>query len=414
MAAFKYTAMDHNGKESKGIVDADSVKHVSLILREQNLIPIDIDFSQGEAASKIEVFSLSGFLSNISFFKPGISSLNLALITRQLATLIKSGLPVDESLKAISQQTEKISVRNIMLGVRAKLTEGYSLASSLNDYPSVFPKIYRSTVGSGEQAGKLDLVLERLAKYTESRHNLKQKISHALVYPIVLTVVAILIVILMLTYVVPKVVGVFVSTGQTLPLLTRILISLSGFLQNWWVLLIFSFLVCYLCTKALLRKKEIKKKYHKFLLKIAILGKIIRNINSARFTRTLNILNSSGVPINEALTISSTVVNNLAMKEAIENAAVEVKEGNSISTSLDKSKLFPAMTIHLISSGESSGELESMLESAANHQESEVSNTLSTMLSILEPALIIIMGIIVLTIVLAIMLPIFEMNQLVV
>ena len=411
MAAFKYTAMDHNGKESKGIVNADSVKHVSLILREQNLIPIDIDLSQGEPTSKIEVFSLSGFLSNISFFKPGISSLNLALITRQLATLIKSGLPVDESLKAISQQTEKISVRNIRLGVRAKITEGYSLASSLDDYPSVFPKIYRSTVGSGEQAGKLDLVLERLAKYTESRHNLKQKISHALVYPIVLTVVAILIVILMLTYVVPKVVGVFVSTGQTLPLLTRILISLSGFLQNWWALLIFSFLVFYLCTKTLLRKKEIKKK---FLLKIVILGKIIRNINSARFTRTLNILNSSGVPIIESLTISSTVVNNLAMKEAIENAAVEVKEGNSISNSLDKSKLFPAMTIHLISSGEASGELESMLESAANHQESEVSNTLSTMLSILEPALIIIMGIIVLTIVLAIMLPIFEMNQLVV
>tara|TARA_B100001250_G_scaffold394141_1_gene397667 strand:+ start:14642 stop:15886 length:1245 start_codon:yes stop_codon:yes gene_type:complete len=414
MAAFKYIAMDHNGKETTGIVNADSVKHVSSILREQNLIPIDIDFSQGEASSKEEVFSVSNSLSKISFFKIRISSLNLALITRQLSTLIKSGLPVDESLKAISQQTEKINIRNTMLGVRAKLREGYSLASSLDDYPSIFPKIYRSTVESGEQAGKLDLVLERLAQYTESRHNLKQKISHALVYPIVLTVVAISIIILMLTYVVPKVVGVFSSTGQTLPLLTRILISLSSFLQNWWLLLIFLIVALYLLTKALLRKKEIRKNYHKYLLKIVILGKIIRNINSARFTRTLNILNSSGVPIIEALTISSSVVNNLAMKEAIENAAIEVKEGNPISTSLDKSKLFPAMTIHLISSGEASGELESMLESAANHQESEVNNTLSAMLAILEPALIIIMGVIVLTIVLAIMLPIFEMNQLVV
>lgn len=414
MAAFKYIAMDHNGKETTGIVNADSVKHVSSILREQNLIPIDIDFSQGEASSKEEVFSVSNSLSKISFFKIRISSLNLALITRQLSTLIKSGLPVDESLKAISQQTEKINIRNTMLGVRAKLREGYSLASSLDDYPSIFPKIYRSTVESGEQAGKLDLVLERLAQYTESRHNLKQKISHALVYPIVLSVVAISIIILMLTYVVPKVVGVFSSTGQTLPLLTRILISLSSFLQNWWLLLIFLIVALYLLTKALLRKKEIRKNYHKYLLKIVILGKIIRNINSARFTRTLNILNSSGVPIIEALTISSSVVNNLAMKEAIENAAIEVKEGNPISTSLDKSKLFPAMTIHLISSGEASGELESMLESAANHQESEVNNTLSAMLAILEPALIIIMGVIVLTIVLAIMLPIFEMNQLVV
>ncbi|OUU79177.1 MAG: type II secretion system protein GspF [Gammaproteobacteria bacterium TMED78] len=412
MAAYKYTAMDKKGKESKGILDADNLRHASVILKEKNLIPIDIDISQGEDSSKSDKSFLSISLLNFNFLKKKITSLGLALVTRQLATLIKAGLPIDEALKAITQQTEQANIKNIIMGVRSKVVEGYSLASGLDEYPSVFPNIYRATVGSGEQAGKLDLVLERLAEYTESRHSLKQKISHALVYPIVLTIISLLIVILMLVYVVPKVIGVFESTGQTLPLLTRILIFLSNFLQDWWFLVIGFILLIYFSIKLILRSDKIKKNYHKILLSLPIIGKVNRNINTARFTRTLNILNSSGVPIIEAMTISSTVVTNLAMKEAVENAIIEVREGNPISKSLQKSKLFPAMSIHLISSGEASGELEIMLESATNHQESEVNSTITTMLSILEPALIIVMGAIVLMIVLAILLPIFEMNQL--
>jgi general secretion pathway protein F len=299
------------------------------------------------------------------------------------------------------------------LGVRAKVLEGHSLAAGLDDFPNAFPPVYRATVAAGEQAGQLDNVLERLAEYTESRHGLRQKVAHAMVYPIVLVTLSLGIVVLMLIYVVPKVVGVFESTGQELPLLTRSLIWLSETVQNWWFAIIAVIVVVVVAVQRIVRREPVKRRLHGWALKLPVFGRVVRGLNTARFTRTLSILISSGVPALEALRISASVVGNLPMRTAIEEAAVRVREGAAIGRSLQHSKLFPAMSMHLISSGEASGELDNMLDRAATHQESEMDSLLAMMLSVLEPLLIIIMGVVVLTIVMAILLPIFQINQLV-
>jgi general secretion pathway protein F len=403
MGAYQYVAVDATGKEHRGVLEGDTPRHVRQLLREQRLLPVEV--AEVETRERIARRQWS--------LRRGISGLDLALLTRQLATLVKAGLPLEEALLAVSEHTEKARLKSIVLGVRAKVLEGHSLAVGLDDFPHAFPTVYRATVAAGEQAGQLDAVLERLAQYTESRHGLRQKVGQAMVYPIVLTGIALFIVTLMLVYVVPKVVGVFETTGQELPILTRALIAVSVFLQNWWFLLIAVIAAAVFAVERILRGEQARRRLHWWLLKAPIFGRVTRGLNTARFTRTLSILTSSGVPALEALRISASVVSNLPMRDAVEEAAVRVREGGAIGRALSQSKLFPAMSIHLISSGEASGELDSMLERAANHQESEMDSLLATMLSVLEPLLIVIMGLVVLAIVMAILLPIFQINQLV-
>jgi len=403
MAAYQYVAIDDDGKERKGVLEGDTPRQVRASLREDGLHPIEVSEVEAKERGQRKEFSL----------RRGVSALDLALLTRQLATLARAGLPLEEAIQAVSEQTERPRLKNIMLGVRAKVLEGHTLAAGLDEFPQAFPAIYRATVAAGEQAGRLDSVLERLADYTESRHSLRQKVSHAMIYPIVLSCLALSIVMLMLVYVVPKVVGVFETTGQTLPMLTQVLIAFSAFLQNWWVLILVGIFAVAIGINRILRHTGPRRQYHRWILRLPLLGRVSRGLNTARFTRTLSILSSSGVPVLDAMTISGSVVANLPMRDAVEEATVRVREGGAIGHSLGQSKLFPPMSIHLIASGEASGELESMLERAAGHQENEMDSLLSTMLSVLEPALIIIMGLMVLAIVMAILLPIFQINQLV-
>jgi general secretion pathway protein F len=403
MGAYQYTAVDALGKEQRGVLEGDTARQVRGMLRERSLIPVQV----------AEVEGKKGSTSRRAWLSRGVSALDLALMTRQLATLSRAGLPLEEALQAVSEQTERPRMKSTLLGVRAKVMEGHTLAAGLEAFPGSFPVVYRATIAAGEQAGRLDTVLERLAEYTESRHSLRQKVSHALIYPIVLTLLATAIIVLMLVFVVPKVVGVFETTGQTLPALTRGLIALSTFLQNWWWLLIVGAVLGVIGFTRFFRETEPRRRLHRWVLRLPIIGKVARGLNTARFTRTLSILSSSGVPVLEALRISGTVVTNIPMREAIDEATVRVREGAAIGASLARSSLFPPMSIHLISSGEASGELDSMLERAASHQENEMDSLLSTMLSILEPAMIVIMGLIVLTIVMAILLPIFQLNQLI-
>ena len=402
MGAYQYVAVDTGGKEHRGILEGDTPKHVRQLLRDRQLLPVEVAEVEAEERRSRRQFSL---------FK-GISGLDLALLTRQLATLVKAGLPLEEALLAVSEHTEKPRLKSIVLGVRAKVLEGQSLAVGLDEFPYAFPPVYRATVTAGEQAGQLDAVLERLADYTESRHGLRQKVGQAMVYPIVLTTIALFIVTLMLVYVVPKVVGVFETTGQKLPVMTRALIALSTGLQQWWPVLITVIVVGIYAATRLLKREEIRRRVHWWLLKAPIFGRVTRGLNTARFTRTLSILTSSGVPALEALRISASVVANLPMRSAVEEAAVRVREGGAIGRALAQSKLFPPMSVHLISSGEASGELDEMLERAANHQEAEMDSLLATMLSVLEPLLIVVMGLVVLAIVMAILLPIFQISQL--
>jgi len=403
MGAFEYVAMDQAGKQAKGLLEGDTPKHVRQLLRDRNLLPVSVTEVAQKEARRQSSFSI----------RKGISSAELALVTRQLASLAQSGMPLEESLLAVSQQNDSPRTKSILLGVRAKVMEGYTLADGLGDFPQAFPELYRATVAAGEQSGHLDIVLDRLADYTESRQELRQNITNAMVYPAALIVMAIGIISFMLATVVPKIVGVFQSTQAELPGLTRGLIATSDFLVDHWLALIIGIAAAGYGLWRVLQQEGPRRSYHRFLLHMPITGRLARGINTARFTRTLSILAGSGVPILEALKISAEVIENLPMRDAVIEATIRVREGASISKSLAVSKLFPPMMIHLISSGEAGGKLEEMLDRAAAGQEREVNGLIATLLGILQPLVIVLMGGVVLIIVLAILLPIFEINNLI-
>jgi general secretion pathway protein F len=406
MGAFEYTALDAGGRERKGILEGDTPRQVRQQLRERQLLPVSVtEIAQKESKEQRGGRSFS--------FGRRVSSSDLALFTRQLATLVRAALPLEESLLAVSQQTEKPRVQSIVMGVRARVMEGHTLAAGFADFPRVFPEIYRATVAAGEQSGHLDTVLERLADYTESREEIRQKIMGAMLYPIALTVMCSGIVTGLLVYVVPKVVSVFESSNAQLPLITRMLIGVSDFFRDWGLWLLIAGIAGAMALVRWLKKPGPRRRYHRFQLRLPIIGKLARGFNTARFTRTLSILTASSVPVLEALRISGEVITNLPMRDAVTEAAARVREGAPIGRSLASSKLFPPMTIHLISSGESSGELENMLERAAISQERELDGVLTALVGLLGPLLIVIMGLFVMGIVFAMLLPIFEMNQLI-
>lgn len=403
MGAFEFVALDKSGKESKGLIEGDTAKHVRQLLRERKMIPVRVTEVAQKEAKRQSTFSL----------RRGITPAELALITRQLASLSQSGMPLEEALLAVSQQNDQPRTKSILLGVRSKVMEGHTLANGLGDFPQAFPELYRATVAAGEQSGHLDLVLERLADYTEARHELRQQLTNAMIYPITLVVMAVAIIGFMLATVVPRIVSVFENTSAELPALTRGLIATSDFLRhNWFWLLIAIAAVSWGIWK-LLQQEGPRRRYHRFLLRMPITGRLTQGINTARFTRTFSILAGSGVPILEAMKISAEVIENLPMREAVNEAALRVREGGSISRSLDSSKLFPPMMIHLVSSGEAGGRLEEMLTRSAVGQEREVDGRIAAMLGILQPLLIVAMGAVVMVIVLAILLPIFEINNLI-
>jgi len=402
MGAFEYVALDTRGKEKTGVLEGDAARQIRQQLREQGLTPLSVE----EVKTREE-------RSRKNIVRRKISPADLALITRQWATLVKSGLPVEESLRTVAQQSEKARLKSMLMAVRSKVMEGHSLAAALSDFPYIFSELFRSTVEAGEQSGHLDVVLDRLADYTESRQHLSQKMSQAMIYPLFLTLVAIGVVWGLLTQVVPKIVKVFDGMGQELPPLTKGLIATSEFMSEHGFALAAGIAALVFLFMFLMTKERFRYRVHLRLLKTILVGRLVKGLNAARFARTLSIVTASGVPILEGMKIASQVVTNLPMRQAVTEAASRVREGGNIAKSLDSSKFFPPMTIHLISSGEASGNIEEMLERAAESQEREMEGLIAGMLGIFEPILILVMGFIVLIIVLAILLPIFEMNNLV-
>lgn len=403
MAAFEYSALDARGKQVKGLIEGDTPRHARQLLRDRGLSPLQIAEVAENRAAQPGLLRRGG----------GLSTTELSLFTRQLATLSRSGLPLDEALTAVSEQSESKRVKRIALGVRAGVVEGQTLADSLNQFPNAFPAMFRATVEAGEHSGKLDGILERLADYVERRQALQNKILLAVVYPAILTVAAVSAVILLLTYVVPQVVGIFQDINAELPALTRGLIALSDFLAAWGPYLAVLLVAGLVVFVQMMRGEAFRRRVHRLQLRLPLVGRLTRGANTGRFTRTLGILFGSGVPILDAMRIGTQVVNNLPMREAIEEATAKVREGASLSKSLSASGLFPPIAMHLIASGESSGRLDDMLDRAAENQEREVETLVSALMSIFEPVLILVMGGAVLVIVLAILLPIFDLNQLV-
>ena len=403
MPAFAYVALDSSGSEKKGVLEGDNPRQIRQQLREQQLTPLEVVEGNTRASRN----------QSTGNFRGGISNNELALITRQIATLASSGTPIEEALGAVAKQSEKQRIKSLILSVRSRVLEGKTLASALGEYPKVFPEIFQATVAAGEQSGHLESVLDRLADYTEDKQSTKQIISKACYYPIGLVFIAIAIVSFLLAYVVPKVVQVFDSMGQELPLLTRIMISLSEFIQNWGLAVLIAGVVLFIAWRRLLQNESVKMKVHAFMLKIPLISRLIRGSNASQFARTLSILAASGVPVLDALGIASQVLTNRPMRHAVKQAATKVREGGGLSRSLERTGFFPPMMLHLINSGESSGRLEQMLEKAATHQERELNGILAVFLALLEPAIILIMAGMVMAIVLAILLPIFELNNLV-
>lgn len=404
MAAFEYIVLDHKGREKKGVIEGDTPRQVRQILRDKGMMPLQIETAANQEKKQQN--------KPVQISRRGISATDLALFTRQLATLVRAAIPIDEALSAVGQQTEKPRIKSMVFALRSKILEGHTLASGLSDFPKVFPDLFRATVAAGESSGHLDIVLDRLADYTESRQLMASKIAQATIYPVILTIMAFLVVTGLLVFVVPQIVEVFDTSGQALPGITMAMIWLSEFLQNWWFLLIILGITIFFGINKFLAIPYNKHRYHLFLLKVPVLGKLVRGLNTARFSRTLSILSSSGVPVLDALQLAAPVVANLPMRNAVTDAAEKVREGSSIYAALDRSKLFPPMTLHLIASGEKSGNLEDMLDKAAAQQERELELLIATFMGLFEPLLIVAMGGVVLLIVLSILLPIINMNDL--
>lgn len=402
MTAFQYNAIDTKGGTQKGIIEADSPKEARRLLRDQGLTPLEIKLAQQKMANfKIRAFNTSS-----------ISTKELALMTRQLATLLAAGLPLEEVLTAVAEQTEKHRTKGLILSVRSKVLEGHSLAHALRDYPDAFSALYCSTVEAGEKSGHLDIVLQRLADYTEQQFHMRQKIQQALIYPSVMICVALGILGFLLEYVVPKMIAVYSNIGQALPTMTVILIAISTHLKSIGLYVLLALIVSvYLFRRSMKKNISFRTRIHQFLLRIPIIGNAIKVANTARFSRTFAILSSAGVPVLDAMSISSKLITNLPIRKAVEEAASRVREGANINLALKQTKYFPPMSIHLIASGETSGQLENMLERAANNQDAEISRLIETALALFEPAIILVMGAMVLFIVLAILLPIFQLDQ---
>jgi len=406
MPAFDYVGIDARGKRQKGIIDADSQRHARQLLRDKGWVPAEVEPAREKGGQ-------GGGVARLDFLRPGLGAQDLALVTRQLATLVQAGLTLDDALRSVSQQSEKPSVQRLLTAVRARVVEGYSLAQSLAEFPNAFPSLYRATVAAGERAGHLDLVLSRLADYTESRHETRRKVQGALIYPAILTVLALLIVVGMLTYVVPDIVKVFDNQGQELPLITRMLIATSDFLRHSIGLILLALLAAGVVAWRLLQRPEIRYRWHRFILRVPVIGRLTRDAQASRFVSTLGILTRSGVPLVDALRIAGEVVDNLPMREAVTQAADRVTEGGRLAPALEQSRLFPAMMVNMIASGETSGELDDMLARTGQMQERALTGSIATLVGLFEPMMLLAMAGVVLLIVLAIMLPIVQMNNLV-
>jgi general secretion pathway protein F len=403
MPAFRFEASNSAGRIESGLLEADGARQARLQLKDRGLTPISVEATASDGSVGSKHSSVSGRLKNA----------DLAICTRQLASLLAAGLPLGQALAVVTEQAETDIVRERFGAVRSEVLAGHSLSDAMNRFPKDFPDIYRSLVTAGEQSGNLSLVMERLADHVESRSALAQKVGLAFLYPAVVTLVAISVIIGLLTYVVPQVVGVFSQTRQKLPFLTIAMLEISNFLRDWGWLVLAALIVAWFAWRFALRRPEIRLAWDALVLRLPIIGRIVRGVNTARFSSTLAILAASGVPLLKALEAGGQTLGNTALKANVADAIARVREGAPLARALGIQKQFPPMLIHFIASGESTGKLPEMLDRAATAQAAEVERKTMALTTLLEPLLVVGMGIVVLLIVLAVLLPIIEINTMV-
>ena len=402
MAAFEYQAVDVDGKTQKGLIEADTARQARQQLRGMSLMPVEI----GEVTSR----ESRGAKKNR---RNKINVATLSLITRQLATLISAGQPVESAYHAVSRQTPKAAAKHVMLAVRARVLEGFPLSEALREFPRIFDSMYCASVHAGEQSGLLDVVMERLADYMEAKQDLQRRTGQALIYPILLSVVAFGLVTALLTFVVPKIVQVFEGFDQELPMVTTWLIAISDFFKSHGVELIIGVILAVVVYSQLVKLPKFRILRDRFLLRLPYIAYLVRLANTARFTRTMSILVSSGVTALDSMHISTEVINSQPIKASVEKAAARVREGEHISVALENTGYFGPLVLQLVQNGEASGRLGEMLERSARAEETEFAGVTALFVALFEPAMILLMGVVVLFIVLAILVPIFDMNELV-
>lgn len=402
MPAFAYEVLDEDGRKRSGVIEGDSARQVRQQLRDKGWTPLSVEASLEQEKRRAA-----------SVFARSISAADLALLTRQLATLIHAGLPVEEALRAVARQSERQRISGMVLAIRAKVVEGHTLAHALEQFPGSFPELYRATVAAGEQSGHLDLVLEQLADYTEQRYDLLRTIRGALIYPVILVLFSILIVVALLAFAVPRIVAVFERTGQTLPWPTQVLITSSDFLRDWGLLLLVAMTAGLWLFLRALKQEAFRRRFHAFQLRMPVVRRLVRGTDSSRFASTLSILAASGVPLVDALRIAGQVTSNLCIRDAVKRASVRVQEGGSLHRALDQDGYFPPMMIQMIASGEGSGQLDTMLGRAARAQDKDLQVMISAFLALFGPLVLVAMAMIVFGIVIAMMLPIINMNNMI-
>ena len=408
MPIYAYTGLTSQGRTVTGVIDADSPKTARVSLRRTGIFPTAV---QEETSQQVTTTHTSSFIGSRGFNR--VSAQELALLTRQFATLTRAGLPLTECLGTLIDQVEQTRLKRVLTHVRQQVREGRSLADALQAHPRVFSGIYVNMIRAGEESGTLEAVFARLADYSESQARLLRTVQSALTYPVIMIVVSFAILMFLLTYVVPQVTRIFTETGRPLPLATRILLDCSSFFANYWWSMLMVLAIGALVGVRFTRTPKGRAWYDHTLLRLPWVGRLFQRLNVARFARTLSTLLASGVPILTALDIVTHLLNNSVLRRAVEDARASVQEGESLAAPLRRSGLFPALLTQMVAVGERSGELESMLARAADAYDEEVTVALSQLTSLLGPLTILLMGGVILFIVLAILLPIFDLNQLV-
>ncbi|HQR52389.1 MAG TPA: type II secretion system inner membrane protein GspF [Burkholderiales bacterium] len=402
MSAFNFEALAADGRIKRGVLESDSARQARAQLREKGLIPLAV-----EAIAEGTAPSVAGF------GRRALGANALALVTRQLSTLLGAGLTIEQTLNALIEQAETQRERQLLAAVRGDVLAGQPLARALARHPSTFPDLYRTLVDAGERAGRLPDVLLRLADYTEDSAALRGKVLLAFVYPALVTLVAVAVVSGLLVFVVPQVVRVFENSHQALPFLTRALIAVSALVRGYGVYLLAGLGAAAVALRQALRSPSVRARWHRFLLRLPVIGALHRSLNSARLASTLAILVASRVPLTTALRAGEGTVSNLPMRAALAAAGQRVEQGSTLARALGASQLFPPLMVHMIASGEASGRLAEMLERTATQQARDLERRVGVFMSLLEPMLILAMGAVVLVIVLAILQPVFELNTIV-
>lgn len=398
MSAFNYIALDSNGRRHKGVLEADNERQTRAMLRERQLTPVSVQETAGQAALR---------------FARHIRLRDLSEITRQLAIMVQSGLQVEQALQALSRQNANPVVKSTLASVRSQIMEGKTFAESLSTFPRSFPEIFRSSVKAGERSGHLDIVLGQLADFIENAHQARQKVLLALLYPAVLTIISLLIIVFLMTYIVPDMIRVFADSGHSLPLLTRILITVSDFIRNYGLLLVAGFAALAWAGHRWIKRPDIRMKLDERLLHLPVLGALLLQYDCTRFASTLGMLQESGVPLLQAIEIATSVIKNRHIRQHAQHIARKVSEGVSLSWALEQTKLFPPVLATMAGSGEASGKLGAMLVRASAISQRDTENRTAVLLGLFEPLVLLFMGMVVLMLVIAIILPILNLNKLV-